>query len=107
MNKVIETTLGIVGLIVIPPVVGSFLFIKEETTIQVQSCKTVQGRRTSADNVYTTEGEKLEIAPSWIGGPDGDEAWRKLCPNRRATVTIRGVQIEQLPFWHRMIFDVK
>ena len=107
MNKVLETTLGIVGLIVIPPVVGSFIFIKEETTIQVQSCETVQGRRTSADNVYTIDGEKLEIAPSWIGGPDGDEAWQKLCPNRRATVIIRGPRIEQLPFWHRMIFDVK
>ena len=107
MNRAMETTLGIVGLIVIPPVVGSFIFAKEVTAIQVSSCETVQGRRTSADNVYTIDGEKLEIAPSWIGGPNGDEAWQKLCPNRRATVTIRGVQIDQLPFWHRMIFKVE
>ena len=102
-----ETALGIIGLIVIPPVVGSFIFIKEDTTIQVKSCETVRGRSTDADNVYTVQGEKLEIAPSWIGGPNGDEAWRKLCPNKRATATIRGVRIEQLPFWHRMIFDVR
>ena len=107
MNKQIETTLGIIGLIVIPPVVGSFVFSKEETTLQVVSCDTYHGRRGSSDHVYTESGERLEIAPSWIGGPDADEAWNKLCPNKRASVTIRGVQIEQLPFWHRMIFDVK
>ena len=107
MNRQLESVLGIVGLLVIPPVVGSFVFLKEETTIQVASCKTHQGRRTSADNVYTKDGERLEIAPSWIGGPDADEAWEKLCPNNRALVTIRGARIDVLPFWHRMIFDVK
>ncbi len=107
MNKIVETTLGIVGLIVIPPVVGSFVFFKEDTTIRVQHCETVHGRRGSADNVYTAAGEKLEIAPSWIGGPDGDRAHSRLCPDRQARVTIRGVTFEQLPFWHRMIFEVE
>ncbi|MGI9494083.1 MAG: hypothetical protein ACR2QF_16965 [Geminicoccaceae bacterium] len=107
MNKIIETTLGVVGLIVIPPVVGSFALVKEDTTISVQTCETVHGRRGSADNVYTVDGEKLEIAPSWIGGPDSDYAWKRLCPDQRAQVTIRGVRVEQLPFWHRMIFDVE
>ena len=107
MNKALETALGIVGLLVLPPVVGSFVFVKEDTTISVESCETVRGRRGSADNVYTIEGEKLEIAPSWIGGPDGDYAWGRLCPDRRAEVTIRGVRIDHLPFWHRMIFRVE
>lgn len=107
MNKLVETTLGIVGLIVIPPVVGSFVVFKEETTVSVQSCETAYGRRGSADNIYTVDGEKLEIAPSWIGGPDREDAWSKLCPNGRARVTIRGAHFEQLPFWHRMIFEVE
>lgn len=107
MNRFLETALGIVGLIVIPPVVGSFVAFKEETTISVQSCETAYGRRGSTDNVYTIDGEKLEIAPSWIGGPNSEEAWRRLCPNGRAQVTIRGARIEQLSFWHRMIFDIE
>ena len=107
MNKKIETVFGVVGLLVIPPLVGSFVFSKEETIIQVDTCKTHHGRRGSSENVYTKDGERLEIAPSWLGGPDPNEAWNKLCPNQRARVTIRGVRIEQLPFLHRMIFDVK
>ena len=107
MNKKMETALGIVGLLVIPPVVGTFVFSKEETTIQVDSCETHHGRRGSSDNVYTKEGERLEIAPSWLGGPDPSQAWNKLCLNKSARVTIRGVRMEQLPFLHRMIFDVK
>jgi hypothetical protein len=102
-----ETVLGIVGLLVIPPVVGSFVFLKEETTIQVESCKVVHGRRGSAENVYTDSGERLEIAPTWLGGPDEEEAHRKLCPARRADVVIRGARIDGLPFLHRMIFGVR
>ena len=107
MSRPLETLLGIVGLLVIPPVVGTFLFVSEETTINVASCESVQGRRTTAENVYTVAGEKLEIAPSWIGGPDAEQAWSRLCPRGSAQVTIRGITIEQLPFWHRMIFDVR
>ncbi len=106
MNRPMETVFGIIGLLVIPPVVGSFVFFKEETTIEVDYCETVQGRRTAAENVYTKAGEKLEIAPSWIGGPDAANAWTLLCPNRTARVTIRGPRIEALPFLHRMIFEV-
>ena len=98
---------GVLGLVIIPPTVLSFVVLKEEKMIQVQSCEVLQGRRTNAENVYTVDGEKLEIAPSWIGGPDGNDAWEKLCPNRSARVTLRGARIEQLPFWHRMIFAVE
>lgn len=107
MNKGIETALGIVGLLVIPPVVGSFVVLKEETMINVQACETTHGRRgMEADNVYTAAGEKLEIAPAWLGGPARDEAWRQLYPQGRAKVVIRGARLEQLPFLHRMIFEV-
>ncbi|MGI9420724.1 MAG: hypothetical protein ACR2RA_23115 [Geminicoccaceae bacterium] len=108
MNKPLETLLGIVGLIVIPPAIGSFVFFKEDVTISVQHCETAQGRRgMEADNVYTTDGEKLEIAPAWLGGPKRDVAWELLCPKGRARVIIRGPQLEALPFLHRMIFDVR
>jgi hypothetical protein len=99
--------LGVIGLIVIPPTIGSFVLLKEEATISVSHCETVRGRRwMEADNVYAADGEKLEIAPTWLGGPARDEAWRRLCPNGRARVVIRGPRIERLPFLHRMIFAI-
>ena len=107
MNRSMETVLGIVGLLVIPPIVGSFVLLKEETTIAVASCKVTQGRRAGAENVYTESGERLEIAPSWLGGPDAVLAHEKLCPNKRADVVIRGARIDGLPFLHRMIFGVR
>ena len=107
MNSRYEMILGIIGLVVIPPTVGSFVFFKEETAIYVKSCDTHQGRRGSSLNVYTDDGERLEVAPPFLGGPDMETARRRLCPSQRANVSIRGVKIEALPFWHRMIFKVE
>lgn len=106
MNSRYETILGLIGLVVIPPTVGSFVFFKEEATIYVERCAFPQGRRGDAFNVYTDKGERLEVAPKFIGGPDRETAKKRLCPNQRANVSIRGVRIEALPFWHRMIFRV-
>lgn len=107
MNKAQETLYGVIGLLIIPPTVGSFLFLKEETTITVQSCETVHGRRGDSERIVTADGERLQIWPEWLGGPARDEALGKLCAAGGARVTIRGARIKQLPFWQRVIFKVE
>lgn len=99
---------GLIGLVVIPPVVGSFVFIKETVAVEIAQCEAVRSRRgLSATNVTLASGEKLELWPVWLGGPDGDLAAKKLCDDKRATVTLRGARIKEAPFLKRVISDVE
>jgi len=107
VSRTQETIYGVIGLILIPPVVGSFVLLKEETTIAVEQCETVRGRRGTSERIVTEDGEKLQIWPSWLGGPDPERAMRKLCEESGARVTIRGARITGLPFWQRVIFEVE
>ena len=101
-----ELILGLAGLILIPTAVGNFVFIKEEATISVQSCDTIQGRRGDTDRIITADGEELQIWPEFLGGPDRSRALERLCRSGSAQVTIRGARLEALPFIQRVIFEV-
>lgn len=107
MNSLQEKIYGALGVLIIPPVVGSFVFLKEEATISVRDCETLQGRRGSSERIITEAGEELQLWPQFLGGPKTDEALEKLCGEGRADVTIRGARIKALPFWQRVIFAVR
>lgn len=107
MNRTQETIYAAIGLIVLPPVIGSFAFLKDEKEISVVSCDTYQGRRGDTERIITSDGETLQLWPQFLGGPNHERAMTALCSAQQAKVTIRGARFESLPFWQRVIFGVE